>query len=300
MKSVLKITTVLRTLALVALLFHRSLFAVETDNSEQEAVTWYQIEVIIFKNLTNIEQEKQRAAVKLPTPNEHYVLVTGEPMVNNQLKRLPSDSLKFHKAYEAMNRNKAYEIIEFTGWKQALIKEETGIPVTIKAGAKFGSHYELEGQLTFRKNRYLHVLTELYLIDYTEGAHTNLQQWLLQEDTSAAPLSSFNSYKTPLSSIHTSSLESAQPSILMPALESTEQTSLNEGINNEEISAEMEEQTVTDAVDYAISNVAQMSETRKMRSGEIHYLDHPQFGVLITIEPTDPPFVYNDPVNTVN
>ncbi len=300
MKSALTIINALRTVALAAMLFHQSLFAVETDNSEQEAVTWYQIEVIIFKNMTNNEQEKQHTAVELPDPNDHYVLVTGEPMVNNQLKRLPSDSLKFHKAYEAMNRNKAYEIIEFTGWKQALIKEEAGIPVLIKAGAKFGSHYELEGQLTFRKNRYLHVLTELYLIDYEEGTHTNLQQWFLEDDTLATPLFTFNSQKTTPTSALTSPLESERPSMLIPALEPREQIALTESLNSEGVSTEKAEHVIARHVDYAMSTVAQMSETRKMRSGEIHYLDHPQFGVLITIEPTDPPFVYNDPAKTID
>jgi hypothetical protein len=32
-----------------------------------------------------------------------------------------------------------------------------------------------------------------------------------------------------------------------------------------------------------------LSEVRRMRSGELHYLDHPSFGVLIRVDPVEPP-----------
>ena len=32
-----------------------------------------------------------------------------------------------------------------------------------------------------------------------------------------------------------------------------------------------------------------LSEARRMRSGELHYLDHPSFGVLIRVDPVEPP-----------
>jgi hypothetical protein len=33
----------------------------------------------------------------------------------------------------------------------------------------------------------------------------------------------------------------------------------------------------------------ELREQRRMRSGELHYLDHPKFGVLARVDPIQPP-----------
>lgn len=37
------------------------------------------------------------------------------------------------------------------------------------------------------------------------------------------------------------------------------------------------------------SGVLQMAESRRLRSGELHYLDHPKLGILVRIDPVTPP-----------
>lgn len=41
------------------------------------------------------------------------------------------------------------------------------------------------------------------------------------------------------------------------------------------------------AGDYAIEQLAVLREQRKMRSGELHYLDHPRFGALVLVTPVE-------------
>jgi len=253
----------------------QNLFA-EADKSEQEAVTWYQVEVLLFKNNKEYKQDKNDITLDLPSSEEQYVLVKSDPMVSSQLKRLPNSSLTLNKSFVAMTRSKDFEVLEFAGWKQPLIKNKTGIPLTIKAGEQFGKHYELEGQLTFRKNRYLHVKTDLYLASYEEGTNTNLQKWLLEDEFSASSFSSI----TDTNSNMPETITGASEAIIDPAEITTTGT----------FSATDEKN-----INYIASNIAHMNESRRMRSGEIHFLDHPKFGVLITVEPTDPPFVYNEP-----
>ncbi len=243
----------------------QSLFAVEADANE-EAVTWYQVEVLLFKNNKDYKQDKNNISLSIPSPEEQYILVKGDPMVSNQLKRLPNNSLILNKSFKAMSRSNDFEVLEFAGWKQALIKDKTGIPLTIKTGEQFGERYELEGQLTFRKNRYLHVKADLYLANYIEGTSTNLQEWLLEDQLKAGSFSSTTQINPP---------PTKQSNVIMVQEEARE--------------AFYTEESTTS---YVASNIAHMSESRRMRSGEIHFLDHPKFGVLVTIEPTDPPFVY--------
>jgi hypothetical protein len=40
---------------------------------------------------------------------------------------------------------------------------------------------------------------------------------------------------------------------------------------------------------YTGRGVMQMAESRRLRSGELHYLDHPKLGILVRIEPVTPP-----------
>lgn len=249
----------------------QSLLAVEVNTSEEDPVTWYQVEILLFKNNKDYKQDQNDTRLNLPSSEQEYVLVKGDPMVEKQLKRLPNSSLILNKSFKAMTRSKDFEILEFAGWKQPLTKEITGTPISIKAGEKFGEHYELEGQLTFRKNRYLHVKADLYMANYEEGTQANIQEWLLQDEFSAASFSSLTETKK------------GNPEASADPIEIIADTQ------------EAQEKKIP--LNFIATHVAHMNESRRMRSGEIHFLDHPKFGVLVTIEPTDPPFVYNEPSN---
>jgi hypothetical protein len=252
----------------------QSLLAVEGNTSDKDPVTWYQVEILLFKNNKDYKQDQNDTALNLPSSEQEYVLIKGDPMVENQLKRLPNSSLKLNKSFKAITRSKDFEVLEFAGWKQPLTKDKTGIPINIRAGEKFGGHYELEGQLTFRKNRYLHVKSDLYMANYEEGTQANIQEWLLQNEFSAA---SFSSLTETTNIKHEASTDSTE--IIA---------------DTKEVQEAQEEDI---PLNFIATHVAHMNESRRMRSGEIHYLDHPKFGVLVTIEPTDPPFVYNEPSN---
>jgi len=270
----------------------QTLFAVEVNTSEEEAVTWYQVEVLLFKNNKEYKQDQSDIPLNLPSSETQYVLVKTDPMVASQLKRLPNSSLTLNKSFTAMTRSKEFEVLEFAGWKQPLIKNKKGIPLTIKAGEQFGEHYELEGQLTFRKNRYLHVKTDLYLANYKEGASRNLQEWLLEDTFSASSLSSITGASNNIPETVTPSPEVIieQPEIITTPPET----------NSTDTETDAFPVAEEKAINYIASDIAHMNETRRMRSGEIHFLDHPKFGVLVTIEPTDPPFVYNEPSESHN
>ncbi len=258
----------------------QSLFAVEADANEEEAVTSYQVEVLLFKNNKEYTQDKNNITLSIPSLEEQYVLVKNDPMVANQLKRLPNNSLILNKSFKAMSRSNDFEVLEFAGWKQPLIKDQAGIPLTIKTGEQFGERYELEGQLTFRKNRYLHVKADLYLANYKEGTNTNLQEWLLEDKLKAGSFSPIT---------HTKSNSPKESNVIIVQQEAITTNPEISSIHNETNAAFYTEENVSN---YIASNIAHMNESRRMRSGEIHFLDHPKFGVLVTIEPTDPPFVY--------
>ncbi|MFD2230599.1 CsiV family protein [Alkalimarinus sediminis] len=275
------------TFVLISLISINQVLAVEPGNNDSEAVSWYQIEIILFKNKKEYEQDKEHIAIDMTPLEQKLVLVSGKPMVNSQLQRLDPSELKLNKSFKAMTRSKDYEVLEFAGWKQALIKEQPGIPLVITSGAQHGKHHELEGKLTFRRSRYLHLHADLYMADYTQGANFNLQSWLLEDDNVATRISQLHNNR-----LEQSTTEDNTTNILL---------SNSSNSNPETTTIEQESSDLPATLDpalaeatYIATNIAHMNETRRMRSGEIHYLDHPKFGLLVTIEPTDPPFVYNE------
>lgn len=50
------------------------------------------------------------------------------------------------------------------------------------------------------------------------------------------------------------------------------------------------------ALDYRIRRIYQLTQSREMRSAEFHYLDHPAFGLVITVEPYEVP-AYAEPTS---
>ncbi len=293
MKAIQQHITTPFALMLALFLSATTVSAIESGNNDSEAVSWYQIEVILFKNMQTFEQDKEHITIDTTPSDQKFVLVKGEPMVNSQLQRLNTSNLKLTKSFKAMTRSKNYNVLEFAGWKQPLMKAQSGIPLLITTGNKYGHHHELEGKLTFRKNRYLHLHADLYMADYTQGSSINLQSWLLEDDSVATHISDLTNTANNQDS-SPEALESIVLSNITPATDKTEQTlQQGNGLSNVADSSKIE-RAQDSITTYIASNIAHMNETRRMRSGEIHYLDHPKFGLLVTIEPTDPPYVYSE------
>ena len=286
MKALTLMTTPF-ALLFASLLLASSAQAAATNDNETEAVSWYQIEVILFENMKPFEQDKEHVTLNISTPEQKLVLVKSEPMVDSQLKRLDTDELKLTKSFKALKRSKNYKVLEFAGWKQSLIKEQPGIPLTISAGEEFGLHHELEGTLTFRKSRYLHLQADLYMANFSEGSTINLKSWLLENDDIAAHISELHkmSNQNDITTEEALKENEVKPESNASLLLKDDSTTSPDDIEQENLKPN---------VRYIAKDVVHMNETRRMRSGEIHYLDHPKFGLLVTIEPTDPPFVYNE------
>lgn len=121
----------------------------------------YQVEVIIF------EHQKQDVSNELWPSNPSF------PDLSNtvEIEKLESNNLMLNDALNRLKKRGLYKILLHEGWVQTLNSKEAEIPVLITAGKSFEpsnpyeqmakSHNELEGTITFKKKRYLHVETDL-------------------------------------------------------------------------------------------------------------------------------------------
>ena len=133
----------------------------------------------------------------------------------------------------SIRRSSLYALLLHQSWQQPI--DQTPTPILIQGGQQFGDRFELEGTLSLRRQRFLHVEADLWLTQFS-------------------PQRALPAAKAP------SNLKAQFPDLFEAA-----------------------ERGRTFSADARFH----LSERRRLRSGELHYLDHPALGVLILVTPLD-------------
>lgn len=246
-------------------------FTYAADENEPQALKYYDVEIVIFKNVS----VPRSPEINLPTPSANRTENTLELANPRSIKKakksgfvpLTVDELRLNDSVQRIIKSSRYELLLHTGWRQPGLDESNSIPVWVKGGKIFDSSYssidqmvqsnsqsgeitadpdnkrtglrrqtmqglyELEGQITIILSRYLHTRTELVL---------------------------------------------RKPS------------DMNQVLQQEALLTEGDDQELRALEGRLLFNYA-LNEQRRMRSRKLHYLDHPEFGLLILITPYEQP-----------
>ena len=147
-----------------------------------------------------------------------------------------------------LNRSRGYRLLHTGSWHQHVPARNEALPLLIQAGQRTDDLYQLEGTISVGLGRYLHVGADFWYYEPELGAYTEI----IAGDAEAVPVTI-----DPLASDATASNTGAETE---PALNY---------------------RTVLPPGDFRMH----LSEKRRMRSAELHYLDHPKLGVLVRIDP---------------
>lgn len=240
---------------------------------------WYQIELLVFKNNNAYDYliDLPIAGEPRTTYQRHYSLVQGTALSPLQLPLIDAKRLSIHSSARALTISRKYSPIFTAGWKMYLPGEQEEVPIRIEGGEEFEGRHELEGFVTVKRNRYLHLEADLALISYEIAEkidETNIMDTIMNPDSSINHL-----------------FQNQQPSLNTQSQSvSVEHSSLPTGTTNGYDSFTTDYDFSTQQVSpYVAKNHQHLKESRRMRSGELHYLDHPSFGVLIRINGTSAP-----------
>lgn len=152
-------------------------------------------------------------------------------------------------AARAVARRSEFQVLLHGRWLQPVPARGAPQPLFVHAGPRYGNTFALEGTFDVTLGRYLHFRAGLY---YTE------------------PLLGRSPLNQPLAPV-------AGPMDESPPAESPRAESPRA------LQRRLTEQDLEPA------GYMQLHATRRLRSGELHYLDHPRLGVLVLIEPAAPP-----------
>ena len=234
----------------------------------EEEERWYQVELLVFENpnygtespeqwptFPSLASRTPVIAVGAPNTSDGTDVVA--PQIDAANRPTPFEPLSREEQQLGAERTKlerarGFRILYHQAWMQPVPGRDNVIPIRIRGGETFGQQSELQGYIDLYVERYLHLVTDLQLVRY---AQTDNPFRLIDERENTGP-------------------DALEP---FPGLSLAGQA------------ARMETAGVTQVDNryFVATESVRLQQRRRMRSTELHYLDNPEFGLLVLITPIE-------------
>jgi len=258
---------------------------------------WVQVEVIVFRHLdtSGVADEQFPAQPALGYPNAIRFLrepgqpdaamppalpttpavMTADPAAQQApvvsvalpepFVQLPGAERMLGETAARIANSRNYRLLSHLAWRQPMPARNAPDSLLVTGGVQAGDHWELEGSVSLSRTRFVHLETRLWLNDFADTAMTGAEATLELPPVPVAPPAE-TGFAIPVDSVP-ESFAAADPS---PADSETPQQGL--------------EATLPTRVLRSVL----LAENRRLRSGELHYIDHPMLGVLIKLQDYSP------------
>lgn len=176
---------------------------------------------------------------------------------------LPASGHEFRGKAAYMARNGGYRILFHERWWQPIPEGASLRPIILDHSGDGGSWPRLQGSVELSRSRYLHLSTRLWL--NTEG------------DTFPGEGAMPSPPRGPASLVRDQPDARALSWLLVPGI----------------LPAQLDQRlfpappTTQAPPDWPWRHAVALEQQRRMRSGEVHYLDHPRLGLIIKLTPLD-------------
>ncbi|WP_295802002.1 CsiV family protein [uncultured Microbulbifer sp.] len=249
------------------------------------AGTQFEIEMVVFSRDNGMSQSRETwPAAPLLQYGERWVDFQTPSALDPALPALQPAPNQLDNKVAALRRASGYQVLFHKTWRQVLVQEHRAPEVLISGGPVFGDHHALEGSVTLSVSRYLHINTNLWLSEFDgamptgalSGDNTVPSGILVPQRPVAKPLPQPGDEPMGLS---------ANDGFGFSNTESANNGSYSTSADSAEFFAG--DAPAVAARTFA-KNVAVLNEARRLRSGELHYIDHPKLGVLIEIRKVTP------------
>lgn len=160
-----------------------------------------------------------------------------------------------------------YAVLAHLAWREPRLAEGSSEQVLVTGGATVGDHRELEGSIAITQSRFLHLDTRLWLNDFPSPDE--------QPGADAVPLPPIPQPvlpQAPAQGAGASTPAGPEDAASAPPGEALPPT-VGPVVSAEPVRAK---RTVL------------LTASRRIANGEVHYIDHPLLGLLVTVRPWDP------------
>jgi len=158
--------------------------------------------------------------------------------------------LSLNQELAQLKRSSNYRVLYHSGWMQPVAETQNPKPIRIQGGDILDNGmFEIDGYIGIGKGRYLHFRPDLYFSRSLTTTESNL-------------LLKANAIETQTETIEPAQQPSASTAVNTAAVRPLEL---------------FIPETLT----------VNLNQARRMRSKELHFIDHPLFGVLVEIKPVE-------------
>lgn len=333
----------------------------ESALADQEELSWYQVELIIYRLKTPLLEEQPELwprNLQLRYP-ENWVKLTTTPIENTQEEALQVDNLEqeenptpelaessasdtgsdqepieeeipdlspipfrlleedlfgLQTVKRRMLNSRQYQILFHKSWRQVVGDKKEAPAILIAGGEDYTGQHELSGYIKFHKSRYLHIETDLWLSRFIANTgETQSDEWPLLptppskiEDLELDIVqleegATFN-LEEPLAPA-TQDQAKTEAGALQPILGSLEADSTtsttpfqNTGTSTDNFWSLLDYQELLKS-SFIPDQIVTMTQRRRMRSEELHHIDHPLFGLMVKLTPYEVPEISEDEIS---
>ena len=251
--------------------------------SQDELIPRYDVEIIIFKNLKVPRSKEFVLPVSSPGKSENMLDLSSRTSVNSAVKSgyevLSADEFRLLDVVTRMVESPRYELLLHAAWRQPGVELEQVMPVWIKGGRIYGNEYiSIDSQIDFINNN----------AQTDELAENAPKAYQFEEQTLESQKLQMLEEKSPPRHSGLYELEGKITIALSRYLHTyTELILRRPRLSADPVleNAPEAEYRATHAADTRILNNHLLREHRRMRSKNLHYIDSPEFAMLILITP---------------
>lgn len=257
--------------------------AQSTDESEK--IPRYDVEVVIFKNIKAPQSREFVLPVASPSRGEKIIDLASNGSVEEARKFgyeiLPTSTLRLLDVVGRLVESPRYDLLLHVAWRQPGLDLEDAVPVWLKGGRIYGKEYtSIDNQIEFMGSiPYVADPGEETSFEFDAQNPEALEQQLQQQRNAIGHRGLYE-----LEGKITISLSRYLHTYTDLVFRSPKLS-----IDEESTNAAQDEYLAARAADTRILNNHRLKEHRRMRSKNLHYLDNPEFAMLILITPSETP-----------
>lgn len=253
------------------------------QSSDEAELRFYDVEVIIFKNIRVPKGKELILPVSSPRIGDEIMDLSSPDSVKKAREKgyeiLPVEQLRLLDKVTSIVKSPYYELLLHIGWRQPGLDKEQSLPIWIRGGRIYEEEFiSIDSQLTAlappgekqADTDDLSITNASQTADLMITNRGNREKIYELEGKITVALSRY---------LHTyTDLVLRRPRL-----------SVSEPLENPVPATNLNPQSAS--ADTYILNNHSLKEHRRMRSKTLHYLDSPEFGMLILITPYEPPEV---------
>jgi hypothetical protein len=271
--------------------------AQSTSASEVEEIPRYDVEIIIFRNVKAPKSKEFILPVSSPGKGEKFFDISSASSVAEMqvegYELLPTDEFRLIDVVTRLIESSRYELLLHAAWRQPGLERGKALPVWIKGGRIYGNEYtSIDNQIEFLESipqLNPEQQNEEQTVAFDEQTLESLELQLLEQQAKQQHQGLYE-------------LEGKITIALSRYLHTYTDLVLRRPrltVDPNQRNLAQDRYLAAYSADTRILNNHRLKEHRRMRSKNLHYLDNPEFALLILITPYEVPEYFEEaPIET--